>query len=408
MTAGMLTGVLDGYKVLDFTHFVAGPTATRLMAEMGAEVIKVEVAPHGDQSRLVPFLKNKRSAYFVQQNRGKKSLCVDVKRPGGIAILRELIPQADVLVENFAPGVIAAMGFGYPSVSALNPRIIMCSVSTFGQSGPLAKDTGFDFIAQGYSGITSLTGEKEGPPYVPMVALGDISTGVHATCAVACALLHRERTGRGQYLDISLLDAYFHYHDLGVQLYSASGGARELTRSGMHHPSLCPTGTFKGKKRYIIIIAWLDQHWARLCRAMGKPELARDPRFVDISCRAEHRDEVVAIIEDWLAGMPDDEASIEAMRTNRVPVGPVLSVAEAMSHPHLRERGTVRKVSDRLLGEFEVPGFPLRFSEFPERLELDAPLLGEHNEKILTTHLGYTAERVRQLESEGILYSEPN
>jgi crotonobetainyl-CoA:carnitine CoA-transferase CaiB-like acyl-CoA transferase len=284
----------------------------------------------------------------------------------------------------------------------------MCSVSTLGQTGPLAKDPGFDFIGQAYAGITSLIGEKDGPPYVPMVAIGDISTGVHATCAVACALLYRERTGRGQHLDVSLLDSYFGYHDLGVELYSASGGAQELTRSGMHHPTLCPTGTFKGKQRYIIIIAWLNEHWARLCDAMGKPQLARDPRFVDIPSRYEHRDEVIRIIEGWLAGMPSDDASIEAMRAKRVPVAPILSVKEAMQHPHSRERGTVRKVSDRILGEFEVPGFPLRFSEFPERLELEAPLLGEHNEKILTEYLGYTPKMLSQLAAEGVLYSEPN
>jgi CoA:oxalate CoA-transferase len=407
MTQSMPRHVLDGYKVLDFTHYVAGPTVTRLMAEMGAQIIKIEAARHGDQGRLVPYVRDKRSAYFVQQNRGKQSVCIDLRKPKGIEIVKALVPKVDVLVENFAPGVIASMGLGYENVRELNPKIVMCSVSTFGQTGPLSKDPGFDFIGQAYAGITSLIGEKDGPPYVPMAALGDISTGVHATCAVGYALLHRERTGKGQYVEASLLDSYFHYHDLGVQLNSASGGAQELTRSGMHHPSLCPTETFKGKEHYIIIIAWLDSHWARLCQVMGRPELASDPRYVDIPSRWEHRHEVNALIEDWLDRMPSDEASIEAMRAARVPVAPILSVREAMNHPHLRERGTVRTISDRLLGDFEVPGFPLRFSEFPKRLDLEAPLLGEHNEKILTEYLGYTPDMVKRLTSEGVLHSEP-
>lgn len=405
MSQSMPIHVLEGYKVLDFTHYVAGPTVTRLMAEMGAEIIKVEAAPAGDQARLIPFVRNNRSAYFVQQNRGKQSLCIDLKNPKGIAIVKALVPKVDVLVENFAPGVIASMGLGYEDVKALNPGLVMCSVSTFGQTGPLSKDPGFDFIGQAYAGITSLIGEKDGPPYVPMVAMGDISTGVHAACAIGYALLHRERTGRGQYVEASLLDSYFHYQDLGVQLYSASGGTRELTRTGMHHSSLCPAGTFKGKDHYIIIIAWLDSHWARLCQAMGRPELAHDPRFADIPNRWENRQALIAVIEDWLDRMPSDDASIEALRAARVPVAPILSVREAMDHPHLRERGTVRKVTDRLLGEFEIPGFPLRFSEFPERLDLEAPMLGEHNEKILSRYLGYSPDTIQRLAGEGILHN---
>jgi crotonobetainyl-CoA:carnitine CoA-transferase CaiB-like acyl-CoA transferase len=375
---------------------------------MGAEIIKVEIAPHGDQGRLIAFIRDKRSGYFVQQNRGKQSLCMDLKNPRALAILKELIPKVDVMVENFAPGVIGGIGLDYETVRALNPKIVMCSISTLGQTGPLSKDPGFDFIGQAYAGITSLIGEKDGPPYVPMVAIGDVSTGVHATCAIACALLFRERTGRGQHLDISLLDSYFGYHDLGVELHSASGGAQELVRNGLHHPTLRPTGTFKGKDKYIIIIAWLDEHWARLCAAMGKPEMARDPRYIDIPARFEHRDEIDAIITQWLHSMPSDEAAVEAMRAKRVPVAPILSVREAMNHPHLRERGTVRTINDRILGKFDVPGFPLRFSEFPQRLELEAPLLGEHNEKILTGYLGYTPERVRKLADEKVLFSAPH
>jgi crotonobetainyl-CoA:carnitine CoA-transferase CaiB-like acyl-CoA transferase len=188
-------------------------------------------------------------------------------------------------------------------------------------------------------------------------------------------------------------------------LYSASGGKHELKRSGLHHPFFAPAGTFKGRKWYIIILAWLDQHWARVCDAIGRPELASDPRYADAARRGKHRDELIKLIEDWLAAMPDDEASINALRARRVPVAPILSVSEAMSHPHLIERGTVRTVNDRILGEFQIPGFPLRFSKFPDELEFDAPLLGEHNEAVLRRYLHYSHEDVQRLTMEGALHS---
>jgi crotonobetainyl-CoA:carnitine CoA-transferase CaiB-like acyl-CoA transferase len=405
MAEGAPTHLLEGYKVLDFTHFIAGPTATRLMAGMGAEVVKVELAPKGDQAREIQFIRDKRSAYFIQQNRGKQSLCLDMKKSTAVELIKQLIPKFDVMVENFAPGVIGSMGLDYQTVSAINPRIIMCSISALGQTGPLAHDPGFDFIGQAYAGITSLIGEEDGPPYMPMVAIGDVSTGVHAMGAVACALLYREKTGEGQYIDVSLLDSYFHCQTVGVELYSASHGKHEVKRSGLHHPFFAPAGTFKGRRWHIIILAWLDQHWARVCDAIGKPELVSDPRYADVASRGKHRDEIVKLIEQWLASMPDDQESIDALRARRVPVAPILSVAEAMSHPHLIERGTVRTVTDRILGEFQIPGFPLRFSKFPNELELDAPFLGEHNRAILTKYLGYSRDQVNRLTQEGILHS---
>jgi crotonobetainyl-CoA:carnitine CoA-transferase CaiB-like acyl-CoA transferase len=214
--------ILDGYRVIDFTQALAGPTVTRLMAEMGAEIVKVEIPPRGDFSRELPFLKEGRSAYYVQQNRGKKSLCLDPKTPEGLEIIKKLIPQMDVLVENFAPGVIGRMGLDYETVKAINPRIIMCSVSAFGQTGPLTSRPGYDNIAQAYSGVTYMIGEPDGSPYLPGLGLGDVSTGAHAVAAIACALLYRERTGRGQHLDIALIDAYFHCHELNVQIFSNS------------------------------------------------------------------------------------------------------------------------------------------------------------------------------------------
>jgi crotonobetainyl-CoA:carnitine CoA-transferase CaiB-like acyl-CoA transferase len=399
--------LLDGYKVLDFTHFVAGPTTTRLMAGMGAEIIKVELAPHGDRSREFDYVRDQRSAFFIQQNRGKKSICVDLRRREGVELIKQLVPKVDVVVENFAPGVISKMGLGYEVLKAINIKVIMCSISALGQTGPLADDAGFDFIGQAYAGITSLIGEEHGPPYMPMVAIGDVSAGAHAMGAIACALLHRERTGQGQYIDVSLLDTYFHCQTIGVQLCSASQGAREMKASGLHHSLACPAGVFKGQKRWIIILAMTDKQWVSLCEAIGRPDLRADARFARARDRVQRRDEIIRTIEHWLAAMPSDDASVETLRSHRVPVAPILSVREATEHPHLIARGTVRTVNDPILGEFKIPGFPLRFSGYPEELEFDAPMLGEHNASILGQYLGYTPARVIELETSGVLHRAP-
>lgn len=397
--------LLDGYKVIDFTQYVAGPTVTKLMAEMGAEIIKVELAPNGDLSRNFPYIRDQRSAYFVQQNRGKMSLCLDMKTSSGKAIVRDLIPKVDVLVQNYAPGVIGRMGFDYENVSRLNPKIIMCSVSTFGQTGPLSPDPGYDFIGQAYAGVTSLSGEEGGPYYPPALALGDVSTGVHAYAAVATALLYRERTGEGQHLDISLLDSYFHYHDMAVSMVSASHGEARVRRIGNQIGALSPAGIFTTRTGSLWIFAFQDNHWAKLCEVMGRPDLTRSQACIDNTARVANRKEVNEAINGWLATLPGSDAALTVLREARIPHAPVLTVEEAMRHPHLVERGTVRTVHDRILGDFQVPGLPLRFSAFPEPLELEAPFLGEHNSKILSEFLGLSDDRIAQLESEHVLCS---
>jgi len=397
------THILDGYKVIDFSQVLAGPTVTRLMAEMGAEVIKIELPPGGDRSRRLPYLRDGRSGYFVQQNRGKKSVCVDLKNPAGHAIVRELVAAADVMVENFAPGVIARHGFGYETVSALNPRIVMCSISLCGQTGPSAYKPGFDPIGASLAGVLDMTGEADGPPLLNTMGIGDISTGVHGLSAVLAALLYRERSGKGQWVDVSLVDTYFHYHDLSAQALSLSGGAIKPRRSGQHHYLVTPGGIFKSREGYIFVVA-LDHQWPDLCRTMGRPELAEDPRFKTNPARTENASTVIKIIEDWLQAQASDEAALRQLDENRVPNAPVLSVEQAVNHPQLRARRTVRTIHDRVLGEFQVPGFPLRFSEFPGELILEAPFLGEHNFEVLGKYLGYSASRVKELETNGVLY----
>lgn len=394
--------VLDGYKILDFTQFLAGPTVTRLMAEMGADIIKVERAPKGDLSRMLPFIKDGRSAYYIQQNRGKKSLCIDVKNPAGLAVLKELLPKVDVLVENYGPGVIGRLGLDYKTVSAINPRIIMCSISTLGQTGPLALKPGYDYIGASYSAVIDMIGDPNGAPSFPALGIGDVSAGVHALAAITSALLYRERTGRGQFVEATLLDSYFHCHEANVQVLSASRGAIKPKRGGSHHYLVCPFGIFKGKKTYIFICV-LDQQWPSLCRAMSRPDLINDPRFSVNAKRIENKEATLKIVQDWLDSTKDDEEAMRLMDECRVPAAPVLSVEQAINHPHLRGRHTVRTVKDRIMHDFDIPGFPLKFSRFPEELPLEAPFLGEHNSEILRNYLGYSAERINQLKAEGVL-----
>jgi crotonobetainyl-CoA:carnitine CoA-transferase CaiB-like acyl-CoA transferase len=396
------THILDGYTVIDFSQVLAGPTVTRLMAEMGAEIIKVELPPGGDRSRGLPFLQDGRSGYFVQQNRGKKSLCVDLKNPKGHEIVRDLLAKADVMVENFAPGVIARLGFGYETVHALNPRLVMCSISLCGQAGPFAFKPGFDHIGASLAGVLDMTGAADGPPLMNTMGVGDISTGVHGFSAVLAALLYRERTGKGQWVDVSLVDSYFHYHDLSAQVLSLSGGKTKPRRSGAHHYLVTPGGIFKSREGYIFIAA-LDHQWPDMCRTMKRPDMIDDPRFKSNAVRTQNAAEVIRTIEAWLQAQSSDEEALKELDENRVPCAPVLSVEQAVKHPQLRARRTIRKIHDRILGEFEVPGFPLRFSEFPTELTLEAPFLGENNGEVLQKHLGYSATQVGELETAGVL-----
>lgn len=398
--------IMDGYRVLDFTQVIAGPTTTRLMAEMGAEIIKVELGPAGDLTRGLPIKKNGRSSYFLQQNRGKKSLCINPKTDKGREILEKLVGKCDVLIENFSVGAIGRLGFAYERVKELNPAIIMCSISGFGQTGPLSSKPGYDGVAAAYGGILDNIGDPDGYPAFPQLSIGDGGTGVHALAAISIALLYRERTGEGQFLDISLLDSYFHLHEMAVQSYSASNGEFKPKRSGPLHCLLHPLGVFKGKgddEYYFMTI--FPENWPEFCSLLDKPEYADDPRYNTNEARMENRQAVTDLIEDWLCAQPGREVILDKFEKARIAIGPVLSVPEAMEHPHFVERRIIRKVPDRCFGEIDIPGMPLRFSKFPEELSLEAPFLGEHNGIILSELLSMNDDEIDALSAEGVLHA---
>jgi len=397
--------ILEGTRVLDFTHYLAGPSCTRMLAEMGAEVIKVELAPTGDGCRQLPLIIDGRSGYYVQQNRGKKSICLDHKDPRALDALKELVNTCDVLVENFSVGVIAKMGLGWDAVHEMNPKLVMCSISAFGQEGPLSGYPGYDYVAASYTGIASIIGTEDGTPVLPMCAFGDVGTGVSAAGAIGYALLHAERTGRGQYLDISLIDTYYQYQEVNVQALSISKGAFMPRPSGNQHYALMPLGIYKGKEKDILIIA-PPRQWPWLCKAMGRDELIDDPRFVDNTARCDNTAALVAIIEEWLQEQDSDDAAIRILQDARVPVAPVLTNQEAIELPHMVQRGTAQKISDPVLGEFVIPAIGYRFSKFPT-LDLQAPFLGQHNTQVLIELAGLTVEQVAEMEADGTLVSEP-
>jgi crotonobetainyl-CoA:carnitine CoA-transferase CaiB-like acyl-CoA transferase len=296
-------------------------------------------------------------------------------------------------------------GLDYASLKKINPKIIMVSISAFGRKSPLSHKVGYDLIAQAFSGIMHMTGEADGPPQFVGLGIADVSSGVHAFAALGYALYYREKTGVGQHIDMAMVDALYHMHEVNIQVHTMTGGQYVPNRAGSHHPLVCPVGTFKGPQGWIVILA-LDRQWEGVCEALGKPELLHDPRFTTGADRAKHQKELIPIIEAWLQSFPNDEAALHALEEQRVPSAPVMSIVDTLAHPYFHERQMVRTVSDPILGEVTIPGFPFKYSEFPELPYLQAPLLGEHNAEVLEQQLGYTAAQVTTLREKGILHAE--
>lgn len=399
-------GMLAGYRVLDLSQYLAGAGITRYLAELGPEIIKVELAPGGDPSRLLAWIVDGRSSVFVQTNRGKQSVCLDWDTDEGRRIITDLVPRCDVVVENFARGVLERRGLHYEALRELNPGLIMISITAYGQDSPWSDRPGFDGVIQATSGLMHMTGDPEGPPSSVGFAIADNSTAVHGFAALGYALLHRERTGEGQHVDIAMADVMFHLQDQLAQA-SLSKGAFRPNRVGRHHPLYCPVGTYDMPSGAYAFVLVLDRQWPNLVEAMGRPELRDDPRFATSASRAEHQGELVPIVQEWLLSFPDDDAVLDTCLRHRVPIGKVLDPTEAVGHPHYEAREMVRRVGDPVLGEMVMAGYPFKFSAQPDLPELVAPLLGEHNRGVLTGLLGYDDATIDALEANGVLHSRP-
>ncbi len=392
---------LEGVTVLDFSQYLAGPVCTRLLVELGADVIKVEIPPYGDPQRSGIPRRNKRAGGFVQQNRGKRSVCLDITKPEGVEVVKELVPLVDVVVENFSAGVMERRGLAYDDLAEINPRVIMASISGFGQGSSLSHKTAFDFIAQAYSGLMHMTGSPDGPPTPTGIALGDCNAGFHAFAGVGYALYRRERTGRGSHVDVSMVEALFHMQETAVHAASMDP-TYEAQRHGSHYASLSPAGAFKSAEGYIAILVTQNQIQS-LWEAMERPEFADDPRFGEPLARVDNREALTAEIEEWMQSFPTDAACLERLEACRVPCAPVLDPTQAGDEPWFVERRAVREVSDPLLGSLTVPGFPIKFSDAPEELDLVAHRLGEDNKAVLQGMLGYDDARLATLYDSGVL-----
>ncbi len=407
--------MLKGYRVLDMTQIVAGPSCTRIMAELGAEVIKIELPPFGDRTRVGGLRsrdpvhqQSSLSTYYFQHNHSKKSLAIDFKHPEGLALIKALVAKSDVLVENFSPGVMTRAGLGYEVLKEINPGLVMCSISMAGQEGPLSHKPGYDYIAQAYSGVTDLVGDPDGAPSFITMAMGDAATGMAAAMAVGFALLHRERTGEGQYLEASLLDTYFQMHEVAIPRVSLRKGYTPK-RTGSQHPDGGPTGIFRCGDDGYITLALLPHQWKQFVDALALPELLTDERFATAALRRDHNDALKDIFESWLAKFPNRDAALAHLEAHRIPCAPVLTLNDAMAHPHLRARGTVRQVTEPTIGSFDIPGLPVKFSRWQpaDPSALKASRLGEDNVTVLMDVLGLSETNVRELIEQQILVEEP-
>lgn len=406
--------MLHGVRVLDLSQYLAGPACTRMLAEMGAEIIKVEAAPYGDPSRAFTPRRNRRAGFFVQQHRGKQSICLDLRSDEGIAVVRALADEVDIVVENFSPGVMDRKGWGYAELSSTNPRLIMASVSGFGQTGPLRDKPAFDFVAQAYGGIMHMTGDPDGPPTFVGIGLADTGAGVHAFGAIGMALFQRERTGQGCHIDASMVDSLVHMHETTVYAPSITGPSDDgdatepyvPMRAGRHYQPSAPGAGYRSPEGWIVVFCTqgqIDGLW----RALGEPELGDDDRFRTNDGRLAHRDELTDLIETWMATFATDDEIIAALEAERVPCSRVLSPAEFVDQPHLVERGMIREVVDPVAGPVTIPGFPLVFDDHRPAADGPAPTLGQHNHDVLRDLLGYDDERITAMEADGVLASKP-
>jgi len=398
--------LLDGIRVLDFTRFLAGPYLTRALGVMGADVIKIERPPHGDEQRGHPHFVQGQSGYFLQQNHDKRGLCMDLKRPEAQAVARDLTAVSDVVVENFRPGVMARMGLDYPILSGLNPRLIYCSVSSFGQDGPYAQRPGYGVIADALSGALHITGFPDQPPPLIRMPVADTLTGIHGVAAVCAALYGREKSGEGQYIDIALLDCMFALHEYAIQEFLLSGGEVEATRVGNGLPGSVPYGVFAGRDGCLVLGAPSDANWAQVCQAMGRPELVTDPRYASNAERSRHRDEVYRLVQDWVMGCPSIVDALGHLEAAGVPCARVQTIREVVNDPQIAARGMIVEMEHPIAGKVRLPNMPFHFSNADVSPRRPAPLLGQHNREILKDLLGYSEAKVASLEQAGVLHAK--
>jgi crotonobetainyl-CoA:carnitine CoA-transferase CaiB-like acyl-CoA transferase len=393
-------GPLNGMKVLDLTHVMAGPTCTLMLADMGADVIKVEKRPDGDDTRrMIPPNVGDQAASFLMMNRNKRGLALDLNTPGGAEILRRLALQADVLVENFGPGVMERLGFGYEDLRNANRSLIYCSLSGFGRTGPYRHRRGFDLVAQAMSGIMSFTGEAGGAPAKCGPPLSDITAGIIAAMGILAAYSHRLKTGEGQFVDTSLFEAALVQTYWQSAIALATGEAPQAM--GSAHPLNAPYQSFEAQDGWIVIGGANQRNWLRTLEAIGAPELADDPRFRDNAGRMAHLKELEAEFAKRLRTRPS-EHWLNLLEEKGVPCGPVNTMLQALSDPQTLAREMVVEVEHTTLGPVKTLGLPVKFSQTPGKVRSGAPLYGEHTREILAEY-GFSSDEIDAFAREGVV-----
>ncbi len=385
---------LTGIRIIDFTRALAGPYGTMLLADMGAEVIKIEMPGVGDDSRGwgPPFVGSE-SAFYLSINRNKKSIALDLKNDKARDIALRLIQTADVVVEGNRPGVMKRLGLDYETVKEQCPAIIYCSVSAFGQTGPYAERAGYDQVLQGYGGIMGLTGEPDGQPLKVGISITDLTTGMFACIGIITALYHRQQSGRGQYIDASMLDGQVSWLTYQAQRYWATGDVPQ--RIGSAHSLIVPYQAFQAADGFINIAVGNDNLWRSFTKVMGIGHLTDDSRFVTNPARVENRAELLAIIEPLISARPSAHW-LALLDGAGIPCGPIYTVDQVVADPQVCARGMVAQVEHSEYGKINVLGFPIKFSETPGRIATAPPTLGEHTDEVLKT-LGLTDAELAKL-----------
>ncbi|MEN2974967.1 MAG: CoA transferase [Candidatus Caldarchaeales archaeon] len=390
---------LKGIIVLDFTRVMAGPFATMLLGDLGAEVIKVE-PPGGDDTRGwgPPWIGGD-SAYFMSANRNKKSIILDLKKMESREIVERLVKRSDVVVENFRPGVAEQLGIDYNTISKINPRIIYCSISGFGQSGPYRDKPGYDLIALAMSGLMSITGEPDRPPVKFGVPIADLTTAIFAALSIVSALYWREKTGRGQYIDIALLDVQVLL--LSHQAFNFFATGEEPKRMGSAHPNIVPYQVFETSDGYIVIGVANEKHWQNFCKVIERLDLLNDPKFKTNADRVINREALIQELEKLFKNS-STSYWIERLERAGIPVAPILTVGQTLNDEHVEYRRMVLDIDHPRVGKMKMLGTPFKLSETPGEVRTPPPLKGQHTDEILRG-LGFTQGEIEMFKSKKVV-----